>query len=404
MIEQGLGNPNSGRTAIINGRVVLPDRIVEGQALVIDDGRVAGLSDLGAIGSGTTTVDAGGMWVTPGLVDIHTHGAVHHTFNEPNDVAFGAITWENARRGVTSMVGTLASVVPVRQLCECLDFFRQWMAAPRPGAQLLGAHLESPYIEPLQCGGVNRRGLRFPADGSAEPFLAYGDVLRLFVLAPELPGALELIPRLIERGIRPAAGHSMARDHHLRAAMDRGLNHITHIWSSQSMMVREGPWRKPGLLEATLAFEGLNVEMISDNRHLPPTLMQLAYRCIGPDRLCAISDATNGAGLPEGTQYQIGDMDFEVREGVGMLVGDDTTFAGSSTLLSQMVPILRREVGIPTVQAVRMASLTPANAVGWGDRKGSLEHGKDADVVLFDDEFEASRVMIRGRWIDQEAE
>jgi N-acetylglucosamine-6-phosphate deacetylase len=183
--------------------------------------------------------------------------------------------------------------------------------------------------------------------------------------------------------------------------MTRGLRHMTHIWSSQSSTIRVGPWRKPGLLEASLVFDGLSVEMIADNRHLPPTLMKLAYKCIGPDRLCAISDATSGAGLPEGSSFTIGGMDYEVRDGVGMLIGDDTTFAGSSTMLNAMIPVLLDAVGIPLVEAIRMVTLTPAKVIGVAHRKGSLEAGKDADVALFDPDFTAWRTMIAGRWLDE---
>ncbi|MCX6032479.1 MAG: amidohydrolase family protein [Chloroflexi bacterium] len=390
-----------GPIALINGQIVLPDRIVHGQALVIEDGKIAGLAWPGDLGGEIAQVDVAGRIIAPGLVDIHTHGAVHHSFNEPDAMAYEAITVENARRGVTSLLATLAAVAPISELCTCLDFCRSWMApgGQHNGAQVLGAHLESPFIDPAQAGGVNRKGLRAPADGSAEPLLVYGDVLRIFVLAPELPGALDLVTALVRNGIMPAAGHSSCRDTDVAAAMERGLRHITHIWSAQSSTIRVGPWRKPGLLEASLVFDGLMVEMISDNRHLPPTLMKLAYKCIGPDRLCAISDATSGAGLPEGSPFTIGGMAYEVRAGVGMLIGDNTTFAGSSTLLNQMVPILTDAVGIPLVEAVRMASLTPAKAIGWADRKGSLEPGKDADVAIFNPDFTAWRTMIGGRWV-----
>ena len=275
---------------------------------------------------------------------------------------------------MTSLLATLAAVAPISELCACLDFCRDWMAGRHDGAQILGAHLESPFIDPVQCGGVNRRGLRVPADGSAGAPAGLRRCPAAFRAGTELPGALGLRPHaLVRNGIMPAAGHSSCRDTDVTAAMDRGLRHITHIWSSQSSTIRVGPWRKPGLLEASLVFDGLTVEMISDNRHLPPTLMKLAYKCIGPDRLCAISDATSGAGLPEGSPFTIGGMAYEVCDGVGMLIGDDTTFAGSSTLLSQMLPVLIDVVGIPLVEAVRMASLTPARAVGWANREGRLE-------------------------------
>jgi N-acetylglucosamine-6-phosphate deacetylase len=400
MAQDSLSAQPGDGIALVNGRIVLPDQVVLGQALLVDDRRIVGVVDPSALGAGITRLDVGGRLITPGLIDIHTHGAMGHSFNETTEAAYSAITGENARRGVTSLLATLASVVPVAGLCECLDYCRSWRAGSHGGAQLLGAHLESPYIAPEQCGGVNRIGLRAPADGSARAFLSYADVLRIFVLAPELPGAIDFVQSLTEAGIIAAAGHSSAYDVHLQSAMAVGLRHMTHIWSGQSSTVRVGPWRKPGLLEGSLLFDGLTVEMISDNRHLPPNLMKLAYKCIGPDRLCAISDATSGAGLPEGSGYKIGDLEFEVRQGVGMRLGDTENFAGSSTLLNQMVPVLIHEVGIPLVEAIRMVTLTPARVIGWAERKGSLEAGKDADLAVYDDDFTAWRVMIGGRWLN----
>ncbi len=391
-------NHAAGRLAITNGRIVLVDRVVTGQALLVDGARIAGIVAPGQLGEDVVRVDAGGRYVVPGLVDIHTHGALGHTFNEAEPAVYDLILRENARRGVTSLLATLAAVAPIPQICETLDFCRSWMKGHHAGAQILGAHLESHFIEPAQRGGVNREGLRHPADGSAAPLLEQNDVLRILALAPELPGGLDLVEALVRHGIIPAAGHSNARDTDVLAAMERGLRHITHIWSGQSSTVREGPWRKPGLLEASLTFDGLNVEMIADNRHLPPTLMKLAYKCIGPDRLCAISDATNGAGLPEGAPFTIGSQHYEVRDGVGMLIGDNTTFAGSATLLNQMIPVLTDVVGIPLPEAIRMVTLTPARAIGCGDRKGSLEPGKDADIAIFNADFTAWGAMIGGDW------
>jgi len=163
------------------------------------------------------------------------------------------------------------------------------------------------------------------------------------------------------------------------------------------MVVREGPWRKPGVLEAALTFDGLTAEMIADNRHLPPTLMRLAYKCLGPDRLCAVSDALAGAGLPEGSVYTMGGMSYDVQDGVGMML-DRSSFAGSATLLPQMLPVLIDVVGIPVVEAVRMTTLTPARIIGADRDSGSLEPGKRADLVLFDDAFVAQRVMLDGEW------
>lgn len=387
----------SRKLALVNGQIALPEEIVEGRAVVIEDGKIAGVAGAADLGVDVETLDVGGRLITPGLIDIHTHGAVGHTFNEPTAESFAAITQLNARHGVTGLLGTLAPA-PLDDMLACLAFGRSWMHDPRAGAQLLGMQVEGPYVNVAQKGALDPTNVRTPDDGSAERLLAYADVIRIMAIAPELPGALDLVQRLVRAGIIASAGHSCAKEDDVLAAMRLGLSHVTHIWSAQSTTVREGPWRKPGLLEASLVFDGLSVEMIADNRHLPPTLMKLAYKCIGADRLCAISDATSGAGLPEGTRFRMGDMEYVVSDGVGMMF-DRSAFAGSTTLVNQMLPVLTGLVGIPLPQALRMLTLTPARVIRAHERKGSLAPGKDADVAIFNADFSAWRTMIGGQWV-----
>ena len=396
MIGNRLEQPK-GRFALTNGRVILPQGIVTGKAVVVEGKKIVGIADADSLGAEVEKIDVGGRYITPGLIDIHTHGALNHTFNEPEAEAFATIAVENVRRGVTSLLATIAAA-PIPDLVKCLEFSRQWMHEPHQGSQVLGVHLEGPYFSLAQKGAQDPENIRTPDDGTPDILLEHHDALRIMTYAPELPGALDLTARLARLGIVPAAGHSAAKDEDVLAAMKVGLSHIIHIWSGQSSTIREGPWRKPGLLEATLVFDGLTVEMISDNKHLPPTLMKLAYKCIGADRLCIVSDATNGAGMPEGARFRMGEMEYEVHDGVGMML-DRTAFAGSTTLVNQMVPILTDTVGIPLVEAVRMATLTPARVIGFDDRKGSLEAGKDADLAVFEDDFAAWRTMIGGRWV-----
>ncbi len=385
-----------GRFALLNGRVILPWQVVTGQAVVVEGQKIIGVAGVDSLGAEVEKIDVGGRYVTSGLMDIHVHGALGCTFNEPTPQAFATVTEEHAQHGVTSLLATIATA-PLPDLVKCLEFTRQWMSEPHKGAQVLGAHLEGPYFSMAQKGAQDPQNIRTPDDGTPDILLEQHDVLKIMTYAPELPGALALTARLAGLGIVPAAGHSSARDEDVRAAMQAGLRHIIHVWSSQSSTVREGPWRKPGLLEATLVFDGLTVEMIADNKHLPPTLMKLAYKCIGPDRLCLISDATSGAGLPEGARFRLGGMEYEVHDGVGMMF-DRSSLAGSATFVNRMAPILVDVVGIPLVEAVRMATRTPARVIGVADRKGSLEAGKDADIAIFDDDFTAWRTMIGGRW------
>jgi N-acetylglucosamine-6-phosphate deacetylase len=387
---------HSARWALVNGRIVLPDAVVEGWALLIEDDKIAGLAQPAALPAVVPTVDVGGRLITPGLIDIHTHGALGHTFNEPASEAFEAITWENARNGITSLLATVTTA-PVEEMIRCLDFTAHWMSEAHGGTQVLGVHLEGPYFSPAQKGAQDPGSLRTPDDGSPERLLERHEILRIVTFAPELPGALDLTALVAQFGAVPAAGHSAATDEDVRAAIERGLRHVVHLWSGQSTTIRRGPWRVPGLLEASLASGGLTAEIIADNRHLPPTLMVLAFKCLGPDRLCAVSDASSGAGLAEGARYRMGPLEYEVHDGVGMLL-DRSAFAGSTTLLNRMVPVLRDAAGIPLAQAVRMVTRTPARIIGVDRRKGSLEAGKDADIAVFDDDFTAWGVVIRGRF------
>ena len=389
-------DPLPKRFALTNGRLMLPDQIVTDKALLIDDGVIVALGEAGSLASETVRVDVGDRLVTPGLIDIHIHGALGHTFNDATAEAFGAITEENAKRGVTGLLATTATD-SIENLTASLALTKEWMSKPRAGAHILGAHVEGPYFAMSQRGAQDPAHIRNPDDGTVEDLLAFAEIMRILSFAPELPGALPLTQRLIELGIVAAAGHSEAREEDVTPAIDAGLSHMIHMWSAQSTTVREGPWRKPGLLEVSLTDARLTGEIIADGKHLPPTLMKLAYMCLGPDRLSVISDATSGAGLPEGSRFRMGGMEYEVHDGVGMLF-DRTAFAGSTTLLNQMLPILIDQVGIPLVEAVRMATLTPARVIGVDEHKGSLAVGKDADLAIFDANFEAWGVIIRGQW------
>ncbi|MFO7632297.1 MAG: N-acetylglucosamine-6-phosphate deacetylase [Caldilinea sp.] len=393
--------------AIVGGRLVLPDRVVADQALVIGQGRIVAIAPVTEIDPALPRLDAGGRLVTPGLIDIHIHGALGRTFNEPTEDAFATITHLLARHGVTSVLATTATDA-LQNLTAVLAFAREWMrtqvesrctrpASAHCGAQVLGVHVEGPYFHPAQAGAQNLAHLRIPDDGSVERLLAHADVIRILTFAPELPGALALTRALRQRQIVAAAGHSTAQEKHVLPAIDAGLSHCIHLWSAQSTTVREGPWRRPGLLEVALTDERLTGEIIADGKHLPPTLIKLACRCLGAERLCVVSDATSGAGLPEGSRFTMAGVEYEVADGVGMTL-DHTSFAGSTTLLDRMLAVLVQEVGITVPEAVRMATLTPAHVAGVSGHKGSLAAGKDADIAIFDEGFHPWQTIIGGRW------
>jgi N-acetylglucosamine-6-phosphate deacetylase len=385
------------RRALVGGRLVLPGRVLDGHALLLHGGRIEAIARPGDLAGADERVDVGGALVMPGLVDIHTHGALGRSFLDASDEAFATILEEQLRHGVTALLAT-TSTAPLPAIVATLDRTRAWMAAgrDRPGARLLGAHVEGPYFAAAQAGAQDPAHLRTPDDGSVDALLAYADVVRLLSYAPELPGAVALTRRLTELGIVAAAGHAEATDDDLDACRAWGLRHVIHLWSGQSTTVREGPWRRPGLLEAALASDDLSAEVIADGKHLPVTLLRLALRCFGSDRLCIVSDAVPGAGLPDGSRFSMGEMVYEVRDGVGMML-DRSAFAGSTTLLDGMLRVMTEQVGAPLAEAVKMASLTPARVIGVGDRKGSLEVGKDADLALFEPDLRHRCTVVDGR-------
>jgi N-acetylglucosamine-6-phosphate deacetylase len=186
----------------------------------------------------------------------------------------------------------------------------------------------------------------------------------------------------------------MAIEKEIIPAIDAGASHVTHLWSAMSSVVRHGPWRQPGLLEVALTNPSLTAEIIADNRHLPPTLMKLAVQS-KKGSLCAVSDALNGAGLPEGSHFTVGDQIYEVADGVGM-VPDRSCFAGSTTLLNREIPVLIEKVGLSIPDAIRMVTEIPARIIHIDQETGSIKSGLSADLVIFNDDFTPVRVFQKG--------
>lgn len=382
--------------ALVGGRCVLPEGIRSDVAIVCRDGRIADITSDPA--PGIEPVDVGGRLVTPGLIDIHVHGALGVSFGEPDAATYDAILRHLARQGITSAHASLVSA-PVEEIVRILEFAADY----RPGtgtARFLGMHLEGPFIAVDQCGAHDPAMLRAPTRQDGDRLMQHADTVRMVTLAPELPGAIELIRRLAAAGIVVAVGHSSAGAEHFRAAVAAGATHLTHLWSGQSNLTRSGPWRVPGLLELSLASEGLTAEIIADGRHLPPELLTMARRCL-PGRLCVVSDAVSGAGLPEGTRYRAGTVECEVRDGVGIVIGADA-FGGSTTTVNAMLDHLVTDLRWPVPEAVAMATRTPAQVAGIADTRGVLAPGYAADIAVFDERFRARATLVNGTWVPRE--
>jgi N-acetylglucosamine-6-phosphate deacetylase len=391
---------------ICGGKVVLPDRVVDDGAVAVDEasGRIEAVAPLRKMWQprpGEKVLDVAGAIVAPGFIDLHVHGAWDADFMDGTLDVFNAVCAYHALHGTTSLLATSTSAES-DVILKMLETTREAMAQGTQGSQILGAHLEGPWLNPAMKGCHLERHLRPPSAEERRAVMAFAPTIRRVTLSPEVEGAMDFIGELHRAGIVVSAGHSAMTYDEMQPAIEAGVRHVTHIFCAMSTTVRKGPWRHPGVLETTLVDDRLTTEMIADGKHLPTCLMQLVYRCKGADRLCLVSDAMRGAGMPPGGHYTFGPRDgieVVIADGVAMLP-DMTAFASSVTPLDAMVRNVVKMVGAPLHEAVRMASLTPARIIGVADRKGSLEPGKDADLCILDADFRVRQTIIRGKVLD----
>lgn len=383
---------------LANARLLYADRIAPRGHLRIVDGKIDTIS-LQPIeaSAGEEIIDVGGQFLAPGFIDMHIHGAMRRDTMEASAEAFEVICRHHARGGTTSLALTTVTAPfdRIERVLEAAAIYRT-AAAPGRGAQVLGVHIEGPYFSKQKPGAHRPELLCTPKREDWEPLLAHARILTQMTIAPELPGALELIEALVALGIRASGGHSDAWEEEAAAGFAHGMRQATHTFNCMSSARHRGPYRVAGLLEFALSEPEMLCELIADGRHVCPTLMRMLYLAKGPDGIALITDATAGAGLEEETTFNLSGIDCVVRDGVG-LTADGKALAGSTSTMIAGIKNMVQLVGIPLVEAVQMATLNPARALGIEERKGILEAGADADLVTFNDEFEVTRTFIAGQ-------
>lgn len=371
----------------------------------VEDGRICALlpeEELPALTG--ERVDAKQCYVLPGMIDLHLHGAMGSDFTDATPQAFEAIQTYHASHGVTTVLAGILSVSQA-EICAALEMTRQQMGVSGKFARLLGAYLEGPYLSKENKGSHPEECLLVPDATPGDWLTPYTDVIKIMTIAPELPGATELIRDFTKRGVRMSGGHDKAREPDVRRAMDAGMRHTTHIYCVMSEYGRINGVKCPGLTELALSEDGLMVELIADGLHVPYPMVEIVRRCKGTDGICLISDCLRPAGMPmDGALYYMGSLSKP--RGGPMIVGekaamvsDHSKLAGSLTTLDKAVAGLVTEMGMKLEEAVRMASLTPARALGVADKLGSLEVGKQADFSLMDQEYRIQKVWIKGEQI-----
>ena len=391
------------RTYLVNATVITPHRIMPDSAICIEDGRIVdlvrteSLDTVELLRAGCSVVDAGGAYAAPGFIDIHVHGGGGADAMDGTPEAFLTMAAVHARGGTTAMVpSTLTS--RDGDLARALAAFDEALGMQSTGAVLLGVHLEGPYLAQSQRGAQDPAYIRNPGRDHYHGLLGLSKNIIRVSAAPELPGALELGRELRSRGILASIAHTDATYEQVLVAMEAGFSHMTHLYSGMSGVHRVRAYRVAGAVEAGLLLDDLTVEVIADGRHLPAALLRLIYKCKGPERIALCTDAIRAAGMPDG-EYIMGSASHGrpiiVDEGVAWLP-DRPAFAGSVAQTNWLVRNMVSLAGASLSDAVKMASLTPARILGIDSIKGSIDRGKDADIVVFDDEINIRLTMVNG--------
>lgn len=387
------------KTAIKGGRIVLPDRFVDGAALLFDEKITDVISD-DEIASDTRVIDAENGVVVPGFVDIHVHGGGGYDFLDEAPEATPSILKKHLSHGTTSLLATTLTCPDEILYRGVGKLGREIERGFAPGeCEILGLHLEGPYFSSAAKGAQAIREQKIPTLEELEKLyaLAKGHIVR-FDGAPELP-EMDLFARWTkEKGILASIGHSGANAETALEYYKKGFSHVTHMYCSTTTEHKEGQVVHGGIIEAAYLEDGFRVELIGDGKHIPRETMLLVFKIKGVDSTMLVTDAMRAAGT-DVSESILGEKETGTRviveDGVAKLP-DRSSFAGS---VATMDVCLRTAVryGIPLVDAVKSCTLTPARTVGFGGRKGSLEKGKDADIVILDRELNVRRVFARGK-------
>ena len=391
-----------------NARLIFGDGIRDGLEVVVEEGKIAAICERFLAHGKHEIVDLSGNYLAAGFIDLHVHGALGRDTMEASAEAFRSICDFHATGGTTSLLLTTATA-PLNEIVKVLQAVRDSMeqryvvGTPRCGVRtaqravptIVGVHAEGPFISKAKPGAQRAEFIQNPSPAALRQLLEHADVLKRVTIAPELPGALEAIEVFHDHGISVSGGHSDAWDEDARAAFDRGMRSVTHTFNCMSAARGRGANRVAGLLEFALSEPEIICELIADGHHVSSTLMKMLYRAKGPRGICLVTDATAGAGLPEGSRFALFGRECVVENGV-CLLADRSALAGSAARMIDLVRMMVREVDLPLNEAIVMATESPARAVGL-ERKGRLTVGADADLVVLSPQIGVLRTFAAGR-------
>jgi len=397
MIQQ-MQRVDHQRLKIYNGQIITPSRIISLGTVLIADGKITAISEGNIDAPGAMEIDAGGKYVSPGFIDIHIHGGGGHDFMDNTVEGFLAIANIHAQYGTTAMLPTTLTSSK-EDLLETLRIYEIANKQNSNGSQFIGMHLEGPYFALNQRGAQDPRYIRDPDPEEYKEILSGTSAIKRWSAAPELKGAIEFGKYVTSRGVLAAIAHTDAVYEEVLAAFENGYTLATHLYSGMSGVTRRNAFRYAGVIESAYLIDEMDVEIIADGIHLPPPLLKLVYKIKGSKKIALITDAMRAAAMPPGESI-LGSLKNGIKviveDGVAKLP-DRTAFAGSVATTNCLVRNMVTMAGVPLIEAVRMAAATPAAIMKIDYKKGSLEIGKDADIVIFDENINIEMTMIKGK-------
>lgn len=380
-------------TQIINGHILTPQGWLKDGSVLINDGKILEVtnSDLAVIGA--KVIDAKGMYIVPGFVSMHSHGGGGHDFTEATPEAFQTVVQSHLRHGVTSIFPTLSSST-FDVLRQAVKVCEEMMESPEN--IVMGLHIEGPYLNRKMAGTQWGDFLKDPDPEEYIPLLESTHCIKRWDISPELPGAHDFARYVSNQGILTAITHTEAEYPEIKAAFEAGFTHAAHFYNAMPGFHKRREYKYEGTVESVYLIDDMTVEVIADGVHLPATILKLVYKLKGVEKTCLVTDALKYAAYEGKT---IDDPRYVIEDGVCKLA-DHQTLAGSVASMDKLIQTMVKKAGIPLADAVRMASETPAQVIGVSGRKGTLQKGKDADIVILDKDVNVRCVFSYGNIVE----
>jgi N-acetylglucosamine-6-phosphate deacetylase len=385
-------------TKILNGNVLAPQGLQKNVAIFFCDGKIIDVTDKNFElpndeNISAEVIDAKGAYVIPGGIELHAHGGGGRDFMEGSEEAFRTAVNTHLRYGTTAIFPTL-SASSTEMILDAAATTERLMA--EGDSPIMGLHLEGPYFNLDMAGAQMPEYVRIPEKDEYASILEQTSCIKRWDAAPELPNAMDFARYITSQGVLASVGHTAADFDTISAARNAGYSHATHLYNAMTGVHKRGEYKCEGTIESLLYYDNFTVELIADGIHVPPAILRYVHKIKGTERMCLITDALAVMAADNASAF---DPRVIIEDGVCKL-SDRSALAGSIATMDRLIRTAVTQAEIPFVDVVRMTSETPARIMGIYDRKGSLERGKDADIVLMDSSLELCGVWSMGKLVE----